>query len=146
MDTRIHFLVVNDSNVMQKVIVALLKEVGYIKISEADDGEMALRSLKAAKTIGSPVDFIITDCAMPLMNGLELIRAVRNQDGIGDMPILMVTAEAKTENIVAAIDAGADSYLVKPFKAASLGKKIEELLASKGLTNTANMPRGPDPR
>lgn len=145
MDTKIHFLVVNDSSVMQKVIVALLKEVGYLKISEADDGEMALRSLKAAKTIGSPVDFIITDCAMPVMNGLELIRAVRNQDEAGDIPILMLTAEAKTENIVAAIDAGADSYLIRPFKAASLGKKIEQLLASKGLKNAANMPLGFDP-
>lgn len=133
MDTKIHFLVVNDSEVMRRVIVALLKELGYIKISEADDGAMALRSLKAASLIGSPIDFIITDCSMPLMNGLEMIRAVRDQDGMERLPILMVTAEAKMEHIVEAMDAGADSYLVKPFKAASLGKKIENLLVDRGL-------------
>lgn len=143
MDTKLHFLVVNDSSMMQKVVVALLRELGYLKISEADNGEMALRSLKTAKMIGSPVDFIITDCSMPLMNGLELIRAVRSQDDNGDMPILMITAEAKKEQIVAAIDAGADSYLVKPFKATSLGKKIEKLLAGRSLQNSES---APDPR
>ena len=137
MDSKIHFLVVNDADVMRKVIVALLKEIGYVKVSEADDGEMALRSLATAKVIGSPVDFIITDCSMPLMNGLELVRAIRSDENFSAIPILMITAEAKMENILAAIEAGTDSYLVKPFKAETLGKKIETLLVNRGLKSPA---------
>lgn len=135
LNSKIHFLVVNDSDVMRKVIVALLKEIGYVKVSEADDGERALRSIETAKAIGSPVDFIITDCSMPLMNGLEMVRAIRSDPNTSRLPVLMVTAEAKMENILAAIDAGTDSYLVKPFKAETLGKKIEALLVDRGLKN-----------
>ena len=133
MNTKIHFLVVNDSDVMQKVIVALLKEIGYVRVSEADDGKTALRTMETAKSIGSPIDFVITDCAMPEMNGLEMIRAIRSDPYANRIPILMVTAEAKQENIVAAADAGVDSYLVKPFRADTLRKKIEGLLVERGL-------------
>lgn len=133
MNTKIHFLVVSHSDVMLKILEALLKELGYLKISEAEDGEMALRTLKMAALIGSPVNFIITDNPMPLMSGMELIRTVRDQPGMKGMPILMATAEAKPEQIIAATQAGADSYLVRPFKAASLGKKVENLLVARGL-------------
>lgn len=127
---KIHFLVVNDSDVMQKIIVALLKELGYLKISLSDSGEKALLSIRAASLIGAPIDFIISDSTMPMMTGLEFIREVRQLDGMNQIPILMVTAQAKTEDIISAVNAGADSYLVKPFKANSLRKKIEGLLVS----------------
>lgn len=116
-------------------MTALLRECGYLKISEAFDGEMALRSIRAAERIAAPVDFIITDCAMPQMDGLALIRALRGYPEMAKLPILMTTAHATLEHIVAARDAGADDYLVKPFNATTLGRKIEDLLVKRGIKN-----------
>ncbi len=133
MDTKLHFLVVNDSPHIQHVIVSLLKELGYIKVSEASDGQMAVRAIKSAAAIGNPVKFVITDCAMPFMDGLDLIRALRGMPETKGAPILMATEEASKDSVLSAQQAGADSYLVRPFKANSLRAKIDSLLVEKGL-------------
>ena len=131
MRTDLHFLVVNDSLPMRRVMTHLLKELGYARISEAGDGAMALRTIKTARVVGAPITFVITDCAMPVMNGLDLIRTIRATPGQTDLPILMVTPEAKRENIVAAAEAGTDSYIVRPFNANALDRKIDKVLKKK---------------
>jgi len=141
MNTELHFLIVNDEANMRLILLALLKEIGYVKVSEAENGEMALRALKAAKLVGTPIEFIITDYAMPLMDGLNLIRSVREDPETADMPILMFTARAHKANILAAAEAGADDYIVGPFKASSLRKKLERMLAKRNLT-TVDLPGG----
>ena len=94
MDAKLHFLVVNHSPQIRHIVVALLKELGYIKVSEANDGQMALRSIRTAKIVGAPINFVITDFAMPVMNGFDLTRAVRNNPDMSKIPILMITLEA----------------------------------------------------
>ncbi len=133
MQNDFHFLVVNDALPMRHVVTHLLKELGYRKISEAVDGAMALRACKNAKAVGAPVTFIITDCAMPIMNGLDLIRSIRSTPGMADLPILMVTPHASKEDIMAAAEAGTDGYIVRPFNANALGRKLDEILKVKGL-------------
>lgn len=130
-----HFLVVNELPTMQHVIVCLLRELGYIRISEAEDGEMALRSFKTAEALGTPIGFLITSCSLPVMDGLTLIREIRTRTELNQLPILMVTPEATKENILAAIDAGADGYIIKPFKAAALQKKLDEILGKRPVSS-----------
>ena len=132
MQIDLHFLIVNDSVPMRHVVMHLLKELGYRKISEAVDGAMALRACKNAKLVGAPVDFIITDCDMPVMNGLDLIRAIRASADSAELPILMVTPQASRDNILAAAEAGTDGYIVRPFNANALERKLESILAAKG--------------
>lgn len=133
MRTDLHFLVVNDTVPMRHVVVHLLKELGYRKISEAIDGAMALRAFKNARLVGAPIEFVITDCAMPVMNGLDLIRNIRSMPELADLPVLMVTPQASRENILAAAEAGTDGYIVRPFNAAALGRKLDKILIEKGL-------------
>ena len=133
MQNDFHFLVVNDALPMRHVVTHLLKELGYRKISEAVDGAMALRACKNASIVGAPITFIITDCAMPIMNGLDLIRTIRATPGLADLPILMVTPHASKENILAAAEAGTDGYIVRPFNANALRRKLDEILKIKGL-------------
>ena len=133
MRSDLHFLVVNDARPMRHVLVHLLKELGYVKISEATDGAMALRAFRNAQVVGAPIGFVITDCIMPVMNGLELTRTIRSMQGLADLPVLMVTPQAKRENILAAVEAGTDGYIVRPFNAAALGRKLDTILAQKGL-------------
>lgn len=133
MRTDLHFLVVNDARPMRHVLVHLLKELGYVKISEATDGAMALRAFRNAQVVGAPIGFVITDCIMPVMNGLELTRTIRSMQALAALPVLMVTPQAKRENILAAVEAGTDGYIVRPFNAAALGRKLDAILAQKGL-------------
>ena len=139
LQSELHFLVVNDVGHMRHVIVSLLRELGYIKVSEAEDGEMALRSFKLARSVGAPINFVITDCAMPFMDGLSLIRSIRSKPEMHELPILMVTGEATRHNILAAAEAGADGYIVRPFKAAILRAKIDGVLAKKGMLSAASI-------
>jgi two-component system chemotaxis response regulator CheY len=129
--TDLHFLVVNDTFPMRQVVMHLLKELGYLKISEAIDGAMAMRTFKHAQLVGAPIGFVITDCAMPVMDGLELIRTIRSTPALTAIPVLMVTPEASKENILAAVEAGTDGYIVRPFNAAALRRKIEKILEAK---------------
>ena len=125
MSSAIRFLVVDDFSTMRRIIKNFLNDLGYNNIAEADDGKTALPALKAGD-----VDFLITDWNMPGMPGLELLREVRGDPATKKLPVLMVTAEAKREQIVEAAQAGVNGYVVKPFTAATLKEKIDKILAS----------------
>ena len=118
-------LVVDDFATMRKVIRNLLKQGGFENVAEAEDGVAALKVLKS-----QPVDFVISDWNMPNMSGLELLKAVRADEELKEMPFLMVTAEALKDNVVAAVKAGVSNYIVKPFTAEVLNEKIEKIVKS----------------
>lgn len=120
------FLVVDDFSTMRRIVSGLLKELEYNKIVEADDGSSALKVLEAGAL---SVTFVLTDWNMPVMDGLALLKKIRSTPSLSHLPVLMITAEAKKENIVEAAQAGADGYIVKPFNAATLKEKIEKILA-----------------
>ena len=133
MSTDLHFIVVDDIPTMRRVVVSLLRQLGYAKVSEAEDGEKALvlmRSMHATV----PINFVVTDWNMPLMDGLQLLQAIRANAELKDIPVLMVTAEAKKGNIIAAAQSGADGYIVKPFNVETLKDKIDQILAKRGMT------------
>jgi two-component system, chemotaxis family, chemotaxis protein CheY len=123
MDKQLKILVVDDFATMRKVIRNLLKQIGYENIVEAEDGINAMKVLKSQK-----VDLIVSDWNMPNMTGLELLKAVRGDDELKPIPFLMVTAEALQENVIAAIKAGVNNYIVKPFTAEMLNEKIKKIL------------------
>jgi len=122
MDKELKILIVDDFSTMRRIIKNLLRDLGFNHISEADDGQTALPMLKSGK-----FDFLVTDWNMPGMDGLTLLKTVRADEDLGDMPVLMVTAEAKREQIVVAAEAGVSGYIVKPFTAATLREKIEKI-------------------
>lgn len=126
MSTDIKFLVVDDFSTMRRIIKNLLHDLGYKNVSEADDGNTALPMLKTGK-----FDFLITDWNMPGMAGLDLLKNVRADAALAGMPVLMLTAEAKREQIVEAAQAGVNGYVIKPFTAATLKEKIDKILASR---------------
>ena len=115
-------LVVDDFSTMRRIVRNLLKQLGYENIVEADDGTTALAKLQTEK-----IDFCVTDWNMPKMSGMELLKEIRDDDKLKDLPVLMVTAEALQENIVAAIKAGVSNYVVKPFDAQTMAEKIEKI-------------------
>jgi two-component system chemotaxis response regulator CheY len=115
-------LIVDDFSTMRRIIKNLLRELGFNNTVEADDGQSAL-----PKLIGGGIDFLITDWNMPGMNGIELLRAVRADPNLRSIPVLMVTAEAKREQIIEAAQAGVNGYVIKPFTAATLQEKIEKI-------------------
>jgi two-component system chemotaxis response regulator CheY len=115
-------LIVDDFSTMRRIIKNLLRDLGYTNTHEADDGSSALPVLK-----GSDFDFLITDWNMPGMTGIELLKAVRADDKLRTLPVLMVTAEAKREQIIEAAQAGVNGYVVKPFTAQALKEKIEKI-------------------
>ena len=133
MASELNFLVVDDFSTMRRIIAGLLKEIGYTKIHEAEDGAAGLRFLQSSQSQGVPIDFVITDWNMPVMDGLELLKQIRLDPVFGNLPVLMVTAEAKKENIIAAAQAGADGYIVKPFTAATLKEKLDKIMIKKGV-------------
>jgi two-component system chemotaxis response regulator CheY len=117
-----NILVVDDFSTMRRIIKNLLRELGFNNINEADDGSTALPMLKAGG-----YDFLITDWNMPGMTGIDLLKAVRADPQLDKIPVLMVTAEAKREQIIMAAQAGVNGYVVKPFNAATLKEKIEKI-------------------
>ncbi|MDY7574807.1 chemotaxis response regulator CheY [Actimicrobium sp. CCI2.3] len=134
MASELNFLVVDDFSTMRRIISNLLKEIGFTKIHEAEDGAAGLRMLQSSHANGVPIDFVITDWNMPVMDGLELLKQIRLDPVRGNLPVLMVTAEAKKENIIAAAQAGADGYIVKPFTAATLKEKLDKIMIKKGVS------------
>jgi two-component system chemotaxis response regulator CheY len=132
MASELNFLVVDDFSNMRRVLAGLLRELGYGHIQEAEDGAKALHLLRSRN--GTQVDFVVTDWNMPVMDGLDLLKAIRQDASLSHLPVLMVTAEAKRENIIAAAHAGADGYIVKPFNAATLKEKMDKILTKRGLT------------
>ena len=120
LDKSMKILVVDDFSTMRRIIKNLLKDLGFANIQEADDGSTALPMLQQGD-----FDFVVTDWNMPGMQGIDLLRAIRADDKLKHLPVLMVTAEAKKEQIVAAAQAGVNGYVVKPFTAATLKEKLE---------------------
>jgi two-component system chemotaxis response regulator CheY len=117
------FLVVDDFSTMRRIIKNLLNDLGYPNVEEADDGKTALPMLQTGN-----FDFLITDWNMPGMPGLDLIKAVRSDGKLSKMPVLMLTAEAKREQIIEAAQAGVNGYVIKPFTAETLKEKLDKIL------------------
>ena len=124
--SNMNILVVDDFSTMRRIIKGLLQDLGYSNVTEADDGLTALPLLKAGN-----FDFLITDWNMPGMPGVELLSQVRADERLSKMPVLMLTAEAKREQIIEAAQAGVSGYVIKPFTAAVLKEKIEKIFATK---------------
>lgn len=116
------FLVVDDFSTMRRIVRNLLKELGYTNVDEAEDGVMALTKLR-----NEQFDFVVSDWNMPNMDGLTMLQQIRADPALAKLPVLMVTAEAKKENIIAAAQAGANGYVVKPFTAATLDEKLAKI-------------------
>jgi len=123
LDQNMKILVVDDFSTMRRIIRNILKEIGYSNVEEADDGDTALDKLR-----GGNFDFVITDWNMPNMPGIDLLKNMRADEKLKATPVLMVTAEAGKENVVAAVAAGVNNYIVKPFTAAHLKERIDLII------------------
>ena len=127
MDKNMSILVVDDFPTMRRIVRSLLKELGYTNVEEAEDGQEALAKLRGGK-----FDFVVSDWNMPNLDGLEMLKQIREDASLKALPVLMVTAEAKKENIIAAAQAGANGYVVKPFTAATLEEKLNKIFEKLG--------------
>ncbi len=119
----IKFLVVDDSLTMRRIVVNALKSIGYDSVVEAGDGKEALGKLQA-----EPVDFVITDWNMPEMNGLELVRAIRSSGTLSELPVLMITTRGNKEDVLEALQARVNNYIVKPFTPQALKEKLDQIM------------------
>jgi two-component system chemotaxis response regulator CheY len=117
------FLVVDDFSTMRRIVRGLLKEIGYVNCEEAEDGAVALSMLKQGK-----YDFVVSDINMPNMTGFDLLKAIKEDPNLKHLPVLMVTAEARKEDIVLAAQSGAAGYIVKPFTKATLEEKVIKIM------------------
>jgi len=124
MDKSIKILVVDDFSTMRRIIRNLLRDLGFNNTYEADDGQSALPLVKSGE-----YDFLITDWSMPGMNGIDLLKEIRATPEVASLPVLMVTADATREQILAAVEAGVNDFIVKPFTAAVLESKITKILS-----------------
>jgi len=127
LDKNMKVLVVDDFSTMRRIIKNLLRDLGFTNISEADDGSTALPMLQ-----GGDFEFVVTDWNMPGMQGIDLLKAIRADESLAHIPVLMVTAEAKKEQIIMAAQAGVNGYIVKPFTAATLKTKLDKIFERLG--------------
>lgn len=127
-DKNMKILIVDDFSTMRRIVRNLLKELGFANADEAEDGVVALQKLK-----GGNFQFVVSDWNMPNMTGIDLLRAIRADAELKHLPVLMVTAEAKKENIIEAAQAGASGYVVKPFTAATLEEKLNKVFEKHGM-------------
>jgi len=121
-DPNMKIMVVDDMSTMRRIVKNILKQIGFSNVDEAENGQEALEKLKA-DTFG----FVVSDWNMPVMTGIDMLRAIRSDEALKHIPVLMVTAEAKKENIVEAVQAGVSNYIVKPFTAESLQEKMAKI-------------------
>ena len=121
-DPNMKILVVDDFSTMRRIVRNLLKELGFSNVHEAEDGVDALKKLRSEE-----FEFVVSDWNMPNMTGIELLREIRKDEALKHLPVLMVTAEAKKENIIEAAQAGASGYVVKPFTAITLDEKLKKI-------------------
>jgi len=121
-DKNIRILVVDDFSTMRRIVRNLLRELGFNNIEEAENGQEALHKLRA-----KPFDFVVSDWNMPVMQGIDLLREIRSDPRLKAIPVLMVTAEAKRDNILEAAKAGVNGYIVKPFTAETLKEKLDAI-------------------
>ncbi len=124
MPSDLKILIVDDFSTMRRIVRNLLKEIGYSNCDEAEDGAVALSKLK-----NGSFEFVVSDLNMPNMNGFELLSSIRSDPALKHLPVLLVTAEAKKEDIVTAAQMGASGYIVKPFTKATLEDKFEKILS-----------------
>ena len=129
------FLVVDDFSTMRRVMRALLRDIGFERCDVAEDGAIALEMLKKSK-----YDFVITDIMMPTMNGFELLAAIKADDNLRHLPVLMVTAEARKDDIVRSMQSGASGYIVKPFTRTTLEERVKKILQKSLATAWAGRP------
>jgi two-component system chemotaxis response regulator CheY len=122
MDLNMKVLIVDDFATMRRILRNILKQIGFTDINEADDGSTALKELKKEK-----YDLILSDWNMPEMPGIDLINAIRADDELKGIPFVMITAEAQKDNIIGAVKAGVNSYIVKPFTAETIGEKLKKV-------------------
>ena len=127
-DKNLKFLVVDDFSTMRRIVRNLLKELGFTNVDEAEDGVVALQKLK-----NGHFQFVITDWNMPNMTGIDLLKNIRADGELKALPVLMITAEAKKENIIEAAQSGASGYIVKPFTAAVLEEKLNKIFEKHGI-------------
>jgi two-component system chemotaxis response regulator CheY len=127
LDKNMKILVVDDFSTMRRIIKNLLKDLGFTNVQEADDGNTALPMLQHGD-----FDFVVTDWNMPGMQGIDLLKAIRGNGNLKHIPVLMVTAEAKKEQIIAAAQAGVNGYVIKPFTAATLKEKLIKIFERLG--------------
>ncbi len=132
MDKNMKILIVDDFSTMRRIIKNLLRDLGFNNTSEADDGNSALPMLQAGD-----FDFLVTDWNMPGMQGIDLLKAVRADAKLAKLPVLMVTAESKREQIIEAAQAGVSGYIVKPFTAVTLKEKIDKIFERLEATSAA---------
>lgn len=128
MSKELRFLIVDDFSTMRRIVRNLLKESGYSDADEAEDGVAALQKLR-----NGVFDFVVSDINMPNMNGFQLLAEIKKDDKLKHIPVLMVTAEARKEDIVLAAQQGASGYIVKPFTKATLEDKVNNILTKLGL-------------
>ena len=126
-DPKMRFLVVDDFSTMRRIVRNLLKELGFTNVDEAEDGAIALQKLQSGG-----FEFVVTDWNMPNMDGLTLLQTIRSTPNLRHLPVLMITAEAKKENIIAAAQAGASGYILKPFTAGTLSEKLTKIFEKMG--------------
>jgi two-component system chemotaxis response regulator CheY len=131
-DPKMKILVVDDFSTMRRIVRNLLKELGFTNVDEAEDGAVALQKLQTGG-----FEFVVTDWNMPNMDGLTLLQSIRKSPNLKHLPVLMITAEAKKENIIAAAQAGASGYIVKPFTAAVLSEKLQKIFEKLGKQSAA---------
>ncbi len=126
LDLTLKVLVVDDMSTMRRILKNVLKQIGYTDLHEAEDGAVGLKKLREGG-----FGLVVSDWNMPVMSGIELLRAIRADSDIKHLPVLMVTAEAQKENIIEAVQAGVNNYVVKPFTADALLEKLENIFAKK---------------
>jgi two-component system chemotaxis response regulator CheY len=122
MDLNMKVLIVDDFATMRRILRNILKQIGFTDINEADDGSTALKELRKEK-----YDLILSDWNMPEMPGIDLLNAIRADDELKGIPFVMITAEAQKDNIIGAVKAGVNSYVVKPFTAETIGEKLKKV-------------------
>ncbi|MCU7816558.1 MAG: chemotaxis response regulator CheY [Candidatus Thiodiazotropha sp. (ex Lucinoma kastoroae)] len=127
MDKNMKILIVDDFSTMRRIIKNLLRDLGFNNTQEADDGLTALPMLQ-----GGSFDFLVSDWNMPGMTGIDLLKAVRADEKLASLPVLLVTAESKREQIIVAAQAGVNGYVVKPFTATTLEEKISKIFERVG--------------
>lgn len=121
-DTNMKILVVDDMSTMRRIVKNILKQLGFNNLEEAENGQEALTKLKA-----DSYGFVVSDWNMPVMMGIDLLRAIRADEKLKQIPVLMVTAEAQKENLMEAVQAGVSNYVVKPFTAETMQEKINKI-------------------
>jgi two-component system chemotaxis response regulator CheY len=128
-----HFLVIDDQPITRSILMAMLNKIGHKKVSQAEDGQKALALIQSGESVDPPVNFIVSDWRMPIMDGLELLRTVRTTKGLQHLPVLLMTTDAEREKIDVALQAGADGYIDKQFlNAGFLDVTLKKILKNRG--------------